>query len=70
VSDEEGDQPSGGIRGSFLMDSNGFVGEMRDPEISFTWRILEVTSAANLSCLAKERCIPSFAQFRHLATVI
>jgi hypothetical protein len=32
--------------------------EEQDRGISFTGRIYEITFASNISCLAKERCIP------------
>jgi hypothetical protein len=36
---------------------------MQDIGISFRGRISEITFAANVSCLAKERCILSVAHF-------
>jgi len=45
------------------MDYCGFVKEMQVRGISFTGRISEITFATSISCLAKERCIPSIAHF-------
>jgi len=64
VSDGEGDAPSVSIMGSFLRGLFWIVMNMQDISISFTVRISEMTFAQlRVSCLAKERCIPSVANF-------
>jgi hypothetical protein len=55
----------------FLEHYYGFVREMQNTGISFTERIPKATFASNISCLAKERCIPSVPHFEiPLATAI
>ena len=51
------------IMGIKKTDYCGSVKEMQVRGISFTTRISEITFATSVSCLAKERCLPSIAHF-------
>jgi hypothetical protein len=72
VSYGKGDEPSGSTMVGFLNGLFRICQGNANREISFTGKTPEITFKTNVSCLAKEGCIPSVALFRNkqLATVI